>query len=139
MPGLGFCFPEEAKVLASAGPDRALFAGACRAATTLLVLFSLAGAGLFDSGAPVLNVAAFRTFAFAGGFFFATFPAVVESSVFFVSSNAGFGMARSPGVMRVSNAAGLTPAAVAAFAAAGVSGDCFVTRSISGFTMIWLS
>ncbi len=49
------------------------------------------------------------------GFFAAAIPAF-GSSFLAANSNAGFGIARSCGPMRVSNAAGFTPAAAAAFA-----------------------
>src|SRR6266851_1516676 len=54
-------------------------------------------------------------------------------------SNAGLGRARPRGARRVTSAAGFTPAATAALAAAGVSDACFTVPCMSGFTMIWLS
>jgi hypothetical protein len=59
--------------------------------------------------------------------------AVLGSSFFAVSSNAGFGTGRSFGAMRVNNDAGLTLPAVSAFAMPCLAGAGF---SISGFTMI---
>jgi hypothetical protein len=42
-------------------------------------------------------------------------------------------------VRRVVNAAGFTPAAIAAFAAEGESGDCLIAPFKSGLTIIWRS
>jgi hypothetical protein len=54
-------------------------------------------------------------------------------------SNAGLGRTRPRGARRVTSAAGFTPAATAALAAAGVSDACFTVPCMSGFTMIWFS
>jgi len=82
------------------------------------------------------------TLAFGAGFFAA---ADFGSSFFSVNSNAGLGTVRSCGsalvgvrrigVSRVVNAAGLTPAATAAFAAEAASAVCLDPACISGFTI----
>src|SRR5258707_7717847 len=60
-------------------------------------------------------------------------------SLLSVISNAGLGTARPCGARRVTSAAGFTPAATAALAAAGVSDACFTVPCMSAFTMIWLT
>jgi len=74
--------------------------------------------------------------AFTVGFFGP--PLSLSIELFRVNSNAGFGIVRSCGPMRVSNAAGFTPAAAAIRVAAGLKAAVFAVRSMSGFTMIWV-
>ena len=64
---------------------------------------------------------------------------VFGSSFLWLNSNAGLGTGRSCGPNRVNKAAGFTPANAAVLAAAGLGATVFAGRSISGFTMIWLS
>src|SRR5579872_809293 len=86
----------------------------------------------FFGGTDFATLVAGRfAFGFMDGFFAATFG----SSLLSVSSNAGLGMVLSCGLIFVISAAGLTPAAIAAFAAASVRAGCFGFPSMSGLTM----
>jgi hypothetical protein len=74
----------------------------------------------------------FLTLAFGADFFAV---AAFESSSFSVNSKAGLGSVRSCGLIRITSAAGFTPAAAAALAAAAVSAACFGLPSMSGLTI----
>ena len=91
------------------------------------------GAGAFATdlfAASALPARVLLTLGFGAGFF-----ADTESSFFCVNSNAGLGRVRSCGPVRVSSAAGFTPAAAAALAAEAESADFRGFPSISGLTM----
>src|SRR4029077_4468604 len=100
------------------------------------------GAGVLFGPGLLAFAVVFLSFGLATGFFAA---ADLGSSFFSVNSNAGLGRVRSCGTMlvgfrrvgfiRVTNAAGFTPAAAAAFAAEAASAGRFGLPSMSGLTI----
>src|SRR5258708_3893566 len=113
--GLGFGIVE----LGTRGVD---CAGLCRAAVVLaFAVFPFVATGLAADffGETALVVLVRLSLGLVAGFF-----AAVGSSFFSVNSNAGFGRGFSFGPTRVSSEAGFTPAATAAFAAAGAIATC---------------
>lgn len=140
--GLGFVLTPLAfagGTLAS-GADCASFLPSGGAAPVGVFTAFVCGGGTTVFDAPGFGEAALRAlavvffaFGFAAGFFAA---AAFGSSFFGDSSKTGLGIA---GPTRETSAAGLTPAAVADFAAAALNTAAFGVPCMSGFTMTWLS
>ena len=98
----------------------------------------MAGLGFF---APLAaSITGFEYFFDAHAFFRAGFRCQALTVLFFsgVATNRGAGALEFV-IRRVVNAAGFTPAAMAAFAADRESGDCLIAPFKSGLTMIWRS
>lgn len=141
MPGLGFGDFPTGVAECDAVPAPLLGASALfNAATDDFVAAGLAAALFTAAGSCFLEVVFFAFAFFAlplgAGFFFA---AAFGFSVCDDNSKAGLGTARSRGPILLTSAAGLTPAAAAAFAAVAVKAGVFCLASISGLTMTWLS
>src|SRR5437588_2390073 len=100
--------------------------------------FEIAGLGFF--AALAASITGFEYLFDADAFFRAGFRCQALTVFFFsgVATSRGAGALEFV-IRRVVNAAGFTPAAMAAFAAVRDSGDCFTAPFKSGLTIIWRS